>query len=55
MPRLVILALALLASACSTPHQLAKCTGPLEILNPGQWQPTPTELAAIDKLCPEDK
>jgi hypothetical protein len=44
MRHLALLALVLLGG-CSG-HELAEPTGPVFALNPGQWQPTPAQLAA---------
>lgn len=55
LPRVAIVALALLASGCAETHKLAACHGPLVALNPSHWQPTAADMAALDKLCPEDK
>ena len=39
-----------LVSACASTHELAKCDGPIEALNASHWQPTPVELAAMERL-----
>lgn len=44
MRHLALLTLALLGG-CSG-HELAEPSGPLFVMNPGQWQPTPAQLAA---------
>jgi len=44
MRRIALLALVLLGG-CSG-HELAEPTGPVFAMNPGQWQPTPAQLAA---------
>jgi outer membrane biogenesis lipoprotein LolB len=56
MARAVTLVLALAClSACASQHELAKCKGPLLVLNSSHWQPSATDVAALDKLCPEDR
>lgn len=56
MARAVSLALALAClSACAPQHELARCKGPLLVLNSSHWQPSASDIAALDKLCPEDR
>ena len=56
MPRLLLAVAALAAlSGCAGDHRLATCKGPLVALNAPDWQPTPIEMAALAKACPEDK
>jgi hypothetical protein len=47
--------MALIVSGCSSPHELAKCHGPLVVLNTDHWRPTATDVAALAQICPEDK
>lgn len=54
MFRCLIVLIALAASGCASNHELAKCKGPLIALNPSHWSPTPDEMSALGKLCPED-
>lgn len=42
--KILILALALAASACSSAHHLTECRGSYTPANPGKWQPTPEDL-----------
>jgi hypothetical protein len=52
---LVLLAL-LAVSACGAPkHDLAKCHGPLVVMNTDRWRPSAMEIDALDKVCPEEK
>ena len=51
---LVVLAVLGFVSGCSSKHELAKCKGPLLVLNTNQWHPTASDVAALDKICPED-
>jgi hypothetical protein len=54
--RLGLLAFALALCACSNPHKLAVCHGPLVVMNTDKWRPTAMEIDALDKICPaEDK
>ena len=55
MFRWLIVLVALAAAGCASRHELAKCKGPLIALNSSHWTPTPDELSALDKLCPEDR
>jgi hypothetical protein len=55
MKALIMISVAALLCACSSKHELAKCKGPLIALNSGHWAPTPDELSALNKLCPEDR
>ena len=52
--RILALALVLAATGCADQHQLATCSGPVMALNTATWQPTATDLAALDRLCPSD-
>lgn len=55
-PRHVLaLLLAFAAAGCTEQHRLATCRGPVMALNAAVWQPTPADLAALDRLCPPDK
>ncbi len=42
-------------SGCAEQHKLAQCKGPLIVLNSAHWQPSASDVAALDKICPEDK
>lgn len=54
-PRHVLaLTLALAAAGCAEQHRLASCRGPVMALNAAAWQPTPADLAALERLCPSD-
>jgi hypothetical protein len=45
-----------LVSGCASKHEFVmKCRGPLVVLNTDKWQPTQSDVAAFEKLCPEDK
>ena len=55
MFRYLIVHVLLAAAGCASKHELAKCKGPLIALNSSHWAPTPDELSALDKLCPEDR
>jgi hypothetical protein len=55
MFRCLIVLIVLGAAGCSSKHELAQCKGPLIALNSRHWAPSPDELVALDKLCPEDK
>ena len=55
MRRALALSLALAAAGCTSNHQLAACKGPLIALNAPQWRPSPAEMAALEKACPEDR
>jgi hypothetical protein len=55
MYRAIIVCMTLLVASCDSPHQLAKCKGPLIVMNADHWRPTATEVDALDKLCPEDR
>jgi hypothetical protein len=54
-PTLTILVVVTALGGCNSSHQLAKCHGPLVVLNTDKWQPTPTEVVALEKVCPEDR
>jgi type IV secretion system protein VirB7 len=41
-PILIVVLIAL--SACSNGEELASCKGPVFQLNPGRWEPAPTDL-----------
>ncbi len=43
----------LLTAGCSSKHEAPGCRGPLIALNAAHWQPTPAELDALAKACPE--
>jgi hypothetical protein len=55
MLRGLVLLLPLVVSACASPHKLARCYGPLVVMNTDKWRPSAMEIAALDKICPEDK
>ncbi|MGI4814130.1 MAG: hypothetical protein ACRYGG_12485 [Janthinobacterium lividum] len=42
-------------AGCAEQHKLAQCKGSLVVLNSTHWQPSASDVAALDKLCPEDK
>jgi len=50
IPLLILAALA----GCASDHKLATCKGPLIVLNADRWHPTPEQMAAMSKACPED-
>ncbi len=52
--RVLALMLVLAAAGCAEQHQLAACRGPVMALNAAVWQPTPADLAALERLCPSD-
>jgi len=51
----VLLALLAIVSACSSPHKLAVCHGPLVVMNTDKWRPSAMEIDALGKICPEEK
>jgi hypothetical protein len=53
--RLTILVLSIAISGCTSKHELARCKGPLIVMNQDHWQPSPLEIDALGKLCPEEK
>lgn len=53
--RVLALVLAFAATGCTEQHRLATCRGPVIALNAAAWQPTPADLAALDRLCPSDR
>ena len=55
MRRCLVLALVLTATGCASNHTLATCKGPLVALNAPHWRPTPIEMTALEKACPEDR
>jgi hypothetical protein len=55
MFRCIVIIISILVAGCASKHELAKCKGPLIALNSSHWAPTPDELSALDKLCPEDR
>jgi hypothetical protein len=56
MYRCLILLAVLGLGACTSPHKLAVCHGPLIVMNTDRWRPTAMEIDALDKICPaEDK
>ena len=55
MFRSLILLTLLGVGACTSPHKLAGCHGPLMVMNTDKWRPTAMEIDALDKVCPEDK
>ncbi len=52
--RALTLILALAATGCAEQHRLAACRGPVMALNAAAWQPTPADLADLERLCPSD-
>lgn len=52
---LLSLTIAVLLGGCANDHKLAGCKGPLIALNSDHWRPTPEQMAALSKACPEDK
>ena len=50
---LAVIAALAAVSGCASKHELATCKGPLLVLNTDRWQPTASDVAALDKLCPE--
>jgi hypothetical protein len=50
-----VVALTVLLAGCSSKHELAKCKGPLLVLNTNHWQPTASDVAALNRICPEDR
>lgn len=52
---LMLLAALVATSGCAEQHKLAQCKGPLIVLNTSHWQPSASDVAALDKICPEDK
>ena len=52
--RVLALVLAFAATGCADQHRLASCRGPVMALNAAVWQPTPADLAALERLCPSD-
>jgi hypothetical protein len=55
MFRSLVLLCLLTVSACASPHNLAKCHGPLVVMNTDKWRPSAMEIDALDKVCPEEK
>lgn len=55
MIRAIALLSLVVLGACNSTHELAKCRGPLEVMNADRWRPTAMEIDALGKLCPEDK
>ena len=55
MLRLFCLSILLASAGCASNHELALCKGSLTPLNPTHWQPTPVEMASLEKACPEDQ
>lgn len=53
--RIYALLALLILGACTAPHKLAGCKGPLEAMNADHWRPTLMELTALDKVCPGDE
>jgi len=55
MRRLVpLLAILAVLVGCSNDHKLAACKGPLIVMNSDHWHPTPEQMDALSKACPED-
>ena len=52
---LALLTALVATSGCAEQHKLAQCKGPLIVLNSAHWQPSASDVAALDKICPEDK
>jgi len=48
-----VLAASLTIAGCASKHELAECKGPLLVLNTDQWHPTASDVASLDKICPE--
>jgi hypothetical protein len=55
MFRSLILLCLLTVTACASPHKLARCHGPLVVMNTDKWRPSAMEIDALDKVCPEEK
>jgi hypothetical protein len=55
MKTLIIIVALISVAGCTSKHELAKCKGPLVALNGDRWTPSDAEIAALEKLCPEDK
>jgi hypothetical protein len=51
----VLIVLAAATTGCTAKHDLAKCKGPLIVMNADKWRPSAMEIDALDKICPEEK